>query len=109
MPPEIIRCHHEHFDGTGYPRGLKGDDIPHGARVFAVADALDALTVKRTYREAVSFEDALEEIVRASGRVYDPSVIQAALKASTELKEYIGKIVFSGMDHKQTPGPDPNT
>jgi len=96
---EIIRSHHEHFDGSGYPRGLKGDAIPHGARVFAVADALDALTVSRPYRQALSFEEALEEIIRESGTVYDPSVIQAALRATDELKEYVGRIVFSGMDH----------
>jgi cyclic di-GMP phosphodiesterase len=105
---EIIRAHHEHFDGSGYPRGLKGEAIPHGARVFAVADALDALTVKRSYHEAVSFEEALEEIVRASGKIYDPAVIQAALQSSVELKEYIGKIVFSGMDLEggRDAGPD---
>jgi cyclic di-GMP phosphodiesterase len=96
---EIIRSHHEHFDGSGYPRGLKGDTIPHGARVFAVADALDALTVSRSYRKALSFEEALEEIIGESGTVYDPSVIQAALRASDELKEYVGRIVFNGMDH----------
>ena len=94
---EIIHSHHEHFDGSGYPRGLKGDDIPHGARVFAVADALDALTVKRPYHEALPFEEALEEIIKSSGRVYDPSVIQAALKVADELKDYIGRIVFSSM------------
>jgi putative nucleotidyltransferase with HDIG domain len=97
---EIIRSHHEHFDGLGYPRGLKGDAIPHGARVFAVADALDALTVKRPYREPLSFEGALEELVSASGKVFDPAVVQAALKSSDELREYIGRIVFSGMEHE---------
>jgi putative nucleotidyltransferase with HDIG domain len=100
---EIIRSHHEHFDGSGYPRGLKGDDIPHGARVFAVADALDALTVKRPYREALSFEGALDEIVKESGKVFDPGVMQAALKAADELREYVGRIVFSGIDHDIDP------
>jgi putative nucleotidyltransferase with HDIG domain len=95
---EIIRSHHEHYDGSGYPRGLRGEAIPHGARVFAVADALDALTVKRPYREALPFERALEEIIKSSGKIFDPTVLQAALKAADELKEYIGRIVFSGMD-----------
>lgn len=95
---EIIRSHHEHFDGSGYPRGLKGETIPYGARVFAVADALDAMTVKRSYHAARSFEEAMEEIIKASGKIYDPSVVQAALKASDELKEYIGRIVISSMD-----------
>jgi response regulator RpfG family c-di-GMP phosphodiesterase len=97
---EIIHSHHEHFDGSGYPRGLKGDDIPHGARVFAVADALDALTVKRSYHEALPFEEAFEEIIKSSGRVYDPAMIQAALRVADELKDYIGRIVISGMDHE---------
>ena len=96
---DIIRSHHEHFDGSGYPRGLKGDGIPHGARVFAVSDALDAMTVKRSYHEARSFEEAFEEIIKATGTIFDPTVVQAALKASVELKEYIGRIVFNGMDH----------
>ena len=91
---EIIRTHHEHFDGSGYPRGLKGENIPPGARVFAVADALDALTVTRPYRRAVSFDAAIEEILRASGTIFDPSVVQAFLKASDELKEMVGRIVF---------------
>ncbi len=95
---EIIHSHHEHYDGSGYPRGLRGEDIPHGARVFAVSDALDALTVKRPYHEALTFEEALEVIIKSSGAVYDPSVIQAVLTVSDELKEYIGRIVFSSMN-----------
>jgi putative two-component system response regulator len=62
-----------------------------------VADAIDALTVKRPYREAFSFERALEEIVKASGRIYDPGVLQAALKTADVLKEYVGKVVIDGM------------
>jgi putative nucleotidyltransferase with HDIG domain len=96
----IIRTHHEHYDGSGYPRGLKGGDIPHGARVFAIADALDALTVIRPYREALVFEAALEEIIRQSGTIYDPAVVQSALKASDELKDYVGRIVFIGMERR---------
>ncbi|HUJ17466.1 MAG TPA: HD domain-containing phosphohydrolase [Nitrospirota bacterium] len=89
---EIIRCHHEHFDGSGYPRGLKGEEIPAGARVFAVADALDALTVTRPYHKAVPFDEAAEVITAASGTRYDPAVIEAFWKASAELREYIGRI-----------------
>ncbi len=96
---EIVRAHHEHFDGSGYPRGLRGAEIPHGARVFAAADALDALTVKRPYREALSFEAALETIMKESGTIYDPDVLQSLLRAADELKEYVGKIVFDGMGH----------
>jgi HD-GYP domain-containing protein (c-di-GMP phosphodiesterase class II) len=63
-------------------------------------NAIDALTVKRPYREPISFEGAFEEIISSSGKIYDPAVIQAALKASGELREYIGRIVFSGTDHE---------
>jgi putative nucleotidyltransferase with HDIG domain len=98
---EIIRAHHEHFDGSGYPRGLKGEEIPHGARVFAVADALDALTVTRPYRQAVPFESAIEEILRASGKAFDPAVVEALLKSADELKELVGRIVFDSKDRGQ--------
>ena len=91
---EIIRNHHEHFDGTGYPLGLKGFEIPVGARVFAVADALDALTVKRPYREALPFEEAQRTIMTASGQNFDPAVIDTFAKAANELKGYIGKIML---------------
>ncbi len=90
----IIRAHHEHFDGTGYPRGLRGVEIPAGARVFAVSDTLDALTVKRPYREAVSYEEAKKDILAASGGLFDPSVVEAFMKASDELKDFIGKVIL---------------
>ncbi len=91
---EIIRSHHEHFDGSGYPLGLRGDAIPMGARVFAAADALDALTVKRPYREALPFEAAQREILAASGKNFDPAVVAAFVKAADDLKSYIGKIML---------------
>lgn len=89
---DIIRSHHEHYDGSGYPRRLKGDEIPAGARVFAVADALDALTVNRPYHRALSFDDAIDVIIAASGTLYDPGVIQSFLGHYDELKSYIGRI-----------------
>ncbi len=95
---EIVRAHHEHYDGSGYPRGLKGDDIPHGARVFSVADALDALTVARPYRAALPFEGAVEEIIKSSGTIFDPSVLQVALTAADDLGEYVGNIVIEEKD-----------
>ncbi len=95
---EIIRSHHEHYDGSGYPRRLKDVEIPHGARVFAIADALDALTVTRPYRKAVLFDDAIEEILPDSGRIFDPAVVEAFLKSADELKEFIGRIVLGGSD-----------
>jgi HD-GYP domain-containing protein (c-di-GMP phosphodiesterase class II) len=74
---EIVLAHHERWDGSGYPRRLKGEEIPLGARVFAVADSLDAMTTDRPYRRAVSFSAAKEEIQRESGRQFDPKVVQA--------------------------------
>ncbi len=73
---EIIRSHHERFDGTGYPRGLKGTDIPLGARIFAIIDAYDAMRSDRVYRKAISKEDALTEIQRHSGTQFDPALVE---------------------------------
>jgi HD-GYP domain-containing protein (c-di-GMP phosphodiesterase class II) len=73
----VVRHHHERWDGMGYPDGLKGDQIPLAARVFAVADTLDALTTDRPYRNAVDWEQAREEILRVAGTQFDPSVIAA--------------------------------
>ncbi len=76
---KIILAHHERFDGQGYPYGLKGEAIPIGARVFAVVDALDAITSDRPYRRAKSFSEAREEIRRFSGQQFDPTVVEAFL------------------------------
>jgi putative nucleotidyltransferase with HDIG domain len=73
---EIVYSHQERFDGTGYPRGLKGEEIPLGARIFAVADTLDAITSDRPYRPAQSWQAAREEIQRWSGRQFDPEVVR---------------------------------
>jgi HD-GYP domain-containing protein (c-di-GMP phosphodiesterase class II) len=73
----VVRHHHERWDGTGYPDRLKGDDIPLAARVFAVADALDALTTDRPYRRGTRFSRAREEIRANSGSQFDPDVIDA--------------------------------
>jgi putative nucleotidyltransferase with HDIG domain len=72
---EIIRSHHERFDGAGYPRSLKGEEIPLGARIFAVVDAYDAMTSDRPYRLARSHEEALEEIRHQVGTQFDPVVV----------------------------------
>jgi putative nucleotidyltransferase with HDIG domain len=76
---EIVLSHHERFAGDGYPQGLARDQIPLGARIFAVADTLDAMTVDRPYRKAAPFSSAREEILRESGRQFDPKVVQAFL------------------------------
>ena len=72
---EIVYAHQEHFDGTGYPRGLKGEDIHLGARIFAISDTLDAITSDRPYRRARSFDFARKEIARCAGTQFDPAVV----------------------------------
>jgi len=73
----VVRSHHERWDGGGYPDRLAGEDIPYAARVFAVADALDALTTTRPYRGALSIAEARATIRAASGGQFDPSVVDA--------------------------------
>lgn len=72
---EIVYAHQEHWDGTGYPRGLKGEKIPLGARLLAVADTLDAIISDQPYRAAQSVQAAREEIERCSGRQFDPHLV----------------------------------
>ena len=74
---DVVRHHHERWDGSGYPDGLAGDAIPIAARIFALADALDAITSKRPYRDAVPWEQALNEIQSGAGGQFDPEVVQA--------------------------------
>ena len=91
---EIVLSHQEYFDGTGYPRGLRGSEIPLGARIFAVADALDAMISDRVYRKALSIKHAQEEIQRCSGTQFDPQVVEVFVTMDptlwTELRENIG-------------------
>lgn len=76
---EIVLMHHERFDGSGYPKGLKGEEVPLGARIFAIADTLDAITSDRPYQRASSFEFAKERIRQLSGTAFDPQVVSLFL------------------------------
>jgi response regulator RpfG family c-di-GMP phosphodiesterase len=76
-PAIIVLSHQERFDGGGYPRKLKGEEIHIGARIFAVADTLDAMTSDRPYRKATSFENAMAEVQRCAGSQFDPDVCRA--------------------------------
>lgn len=76
---EIVYSHHEWYDGSGYPRGLARNEIPLGARIFAVVDAFDAMTSRRPYREAMPREAALMEIARSAGTQFDPAVVECFL------------------------------
>ena len=82
---EIVFSHQEHYDGNGYPSRLRGAEIPIGARMFAVADALDAITSDRPYRRARNFDVAREEILRCSGTQFDPGVVEVFLKIPNDL------------------------
>jgi len=84
---KIVRSHHERWDGRGYPDGLGADEIPLGARVFAVADALDAMTSHRPYRRAMSWQTARTEILNQRKRQFDPEVVDAFVSAESNLKE----------------------
>ena len=86
---EIVLSHQERFDGSGYPRGLRGQQIPLGARLFALIDTLDAMTSDRSYRKALSFDQARAEIVSMSGTQFDPAAVQAFLAEETTLREMV--------------------
>jgi len=77
---ELILATHEHFDGSGYPRGLSGQDVPIGARIIAVVDVFDALTSARVYRDPICVAAANAELVRGAGSLFDPEVVAAWLR-----------------------------
>jgi putative nucleotidyltransferase with HDIG domain len=91
---EIVLAHQEFFDGTGYPRGLKSEEIPLGARIFAIADSMDAMLSDRPYRKALPMSYAREEIQRCSGTQFDPQVVKVFLSIPEvhwkELRESLG-------------------
>ncbi len=83
---DVVRHHHERWDGAGYPDGLSGEQIPLSARIFAVADTLDAMTSHRPYRQALDWAEAVGEIQSQSGRQFDPDVVQAFLTEAANLR-----------------------
>jgi putative nucleotidyltransferase with HDIG domain len=76
---EIVYAHHEKYDGSGYPRGLRGDEIPLGARIFMIIDTVDAMIYQRPYNTPVSFADAAAEVHRCAGTQFDPDVVEPTL------------------------------
>ena len=88
---DIVYSHQERFDGTGYPRGLKGEEIPLGARIFSVADTLDAITSDRPYRAAQTLEAARVEIAKWSGRQFDPDVVKVFLEMPDKIWQDLRK------------------
>jgi putative nucleotidyltransferase with HDIG domain len=90
---EIVYSHQEHYDGSGYPRGLKGTEIPLGARIFSVADTLDAITSDRVYRPARSLAVARKEIQEWSGRQFDPDVVVVFQQMPDEIFEELRRAI----------------
>jgi HD-GYP domain-containing protein (c-di-GMP phosphodiesterase class II) len=85
----IVYSHHEKWDGSGYPCALRGEEIPLGARIFAVVDAFDAMTFDRPYSRAVPFDAAKAEIKRCAGTHFDPTVVDGFLKVPESLLDEI--------------------
>ena len=77
---ELVKCHHERWDGSGYPQGLKRENIPFASRIIGVVDTYDAMTSTRPYRQAMSHQIAIEEITRQADRQFDPAVVKAFLR-----------------------------
>lgn len=98
---DVIRCHHERFDGGGYPRGLKGDQIPLAARMFTVSDTYDAMTRDRPYRKALSAAHAVDEITRCRGTQFDPDCVDAFVRMMSDAESY--GIAASGSDQRRLP------
>jgi HD-GYP domain-containing protein (c-di-GMP phosphodiesterase class II) len=84
---DIALTHHERFDGTGYPQGLKGEEIPLYGRIVALADCFDAYATKRSYKKAFSFERSVSMIVERAGTHFDPAVVRAFVKNKNKIKK----------------------
>lgn len=82
----IVRCHHEKWDGSGYPAGLKGEEIPIGARILSVVDTLDALASDRQYRKALPLDEAMQRIIEESGQAFDPTIVDLLKDRYVELE-----------------------
>ncbi|MFC1855184.1 HD-GYP domain-containing protein [Thermodesulfobacteriota bacterium] len=98
---DIAYYHHENYDGNGYPFGLKGDDIPLAARIIAFADAYDAITSKRVYKSAQTFEEAKELLKKATGSRYDPDTLEAFLSIADQFKEVAEKYQNAAQEVKE--------
>ncbi len=81
---EIIGAHHEYLDGTGYPRGLVGEEIPYESKIITVVDIFDAVTTDRPYRPAMSHEEAIEILKNESGKKLDPYLVEKFIKLHDE-------------------------
>jgi HD-GYP domain-containing protein (c-di-GMP phosphodiesterase class II) len=90
---DAIRYHHERWDGSGYPTGLSGEDIPLNARIVAVADAFDAMTSGRVYQKAVTRDDGFKELQRCAGTHFDPACVDAFVAALSRVRDVVPELV----------------
>jgi len=93
-PAEMVFAHHERFDGSGYPKGLRRNDIPLGARIFTLVDTLDAMTSDRPYRKALPFDAVINEVTRCRGLQFDPEIADIFLSIPRKRWEDVGRKTF---------------
>jgi HD-GYP domain-containing protein (c-di-GMP phosphodiesterase class II) len=98
----VVAEHHERWDGMGYPKGLRGEQIDLGARIFAVADAFDAITSDRVYRAGRSYDEALAELDTYAGRQFDPRVVEAFRRVPREEWDEIRRLSLGGREAAHT-------
>jgi len=89
---DMVRAHHERFDGNGYPQGLKGGHIPLGARIISVADSLSAMLQSRPYRQAKTFDEACREIIKGTSSQFDPDVVKAFMSIRDRLRDLVAML-----------------
>ena len=99
----LVRHHHERWDGNGYPDQLHADEIPLGARILAVADALDAMTSDRPYRAARTFDYAKTEILKGSATHFDPEVVTAFIKSQRAIEDLLRQAAGDEVNHHPDP------
>jgi HD-GYP domain-containing protein (c-di-GMP phosphodiesterase class II) len=97
---DVVRCHHEKFDGTGYPSGLRGSDIPIAARIFSLADVFDALTSRRPYKEQVPLEKTMQILKEGSGSFFDPALVEVFVGIAGSLHAEIGAAAEALLEKK---------
>ncbi len=88
---DLAYCHHERWDGTGYPNGLKGEEIPFYVRILTIADVYDALTSRRTYKKAFTHEEAVEIIRQGRGTLFDPEIVDLFLQIKDQFQQALGR------------------